>query len=365
MEDENIEDENICTILKNSHVNFLIGAGASVNLVTNLQSYPLMSVLLETVKTDPDILKFYSKLQKHSFDTTAQYGILTSLFDKYLFSDNANVETFLSVLEGVDLYISDAPLHTKVKNIQCIVRKIILNRIKSSDDETVITIYKKFYNGIRHLKEISSFENQAFNIFTTNYDMLNESAMESLGVHYYAGFDGIMDRRFNMSYYNYEYVNNYNINKNKYLINTNHINLYKLHGSISWKYDTDLRELNPYENDFLPEIIYPSVAKFENINLIADYSALMREFTNQISQEDSSLFVTGTSLGDEHINKIIENALTINTFTLVVFAYSDELIKIQKTKYKDCPNVIVYNDPTSFSDFGDILFKLSGKENDE
>lgn len=41
----------------------------------------------------------------------------------------------------------------------------------------------------------------------------------------------------------------------------------------------------------------------------------------------TTLFVSGMSMGDEHINKIIENALTINTFHMVIFCATAEDIK--------------------------------------
>lgn len=45
----------------------------------------------------------------------------------------------------------------------------------------------------------------------------------------------------------------------------------------------------------------------------------MREFSNRICNSNTTLFVSGMSMGDEHINKIIENALTLDSFHLVIF----------------------------------------------
>lgn len=65
--------------------------------------------------------------------------------------------------------------------------------------------------------------------------------------------------------------------------------------------DGELVERNPYEQEFLPEIIYPSVDKFSNTNLIISYSAL-----------------------------------TINTFHMVLFCATEGEIKKLKEKYYAC-----------------------------
>jgi hypothetical protein len=206
-------------------------------------------------------------------------------------------------------------------------------------------------------------KNQTFNVFTTNYDMLNEKTMEKMNIHYYAGFEGVVKRKFNLAYYNYGFVDNFVVNKSKVEVKPEHINLFKLHGSLSWYLNDkdELVEKNPYEIEFLPEIIYPSVDKFKNTNLIISYSALMREFSNRLCQRDTALFVSGMSMGDEHINKIIENALTIISFHLIIFGCGkSELISELKNKYAAFHNVIVLDDSFTFKQVADILLSVEG-----
>lgn len=188
----------------------------------------------------------------------------------------------------------------------------------------MLDTYVAFYNGLKNVKEVNGLKNQTFNIFTTNYDMMNEIAMESLNIHYYSGFEGIVNRKFNLAYYNYDFVDNFQVNHANVKVTPDHMNLFKIHGSLSWFMEgEELVERNPYEQEFLPEIIYPSVDKFNNTNLIISYSALMRELANRLCREKTTLFVSGMSMGDEHINKIIENALTINTFHMVLFCAAE------------------------------------------
>ena len=93
--------------------------------------------------------------------------------------------------------------------------------------------------------------------------MMNEMAMESQNIHYYSGFEGIVNRKFNLAYYNYDFVDTFQVNHANVKVIPNHMNLFKIHGSLSWCMEEgELIERNPYEQVFLPEIIYPSVDKF-------------------------------------------------------------------------------------------------------
>lgn len=194
--------------------------------------------------------------------------------------------------------------------------------------------------------------------------MMNEMAMEIQNIHYYSGFEGIVNRKFNLVYYNYDFVDNFQVNNSNVKVIPNHMNLFKIHGSLSWYMkDGELVERNPDEQEFLPEIIYPSVDKFNNTNLIISYSALMRELSHRLCRERTTLFVSGMSMGDEHINKIIENALTINTFHMVIFcATNEEIIKL-KDKYHTFKNVIVADSICKFSDIAELMINLQGGDN--
>lgn len=357
--------ELIKILMKNTNINFLLGAGTSYNEVTGKTSFPLMGHLLAYIKTNKDVLEFYDNLKK---DTTIPEGIgkmLVGLYDEYLFATDANIEKFLSVLEGVDLYLVDPDIKGKVEEQRDLIRKLIRDRLNESDVETVLDNYISFYNGLKKLKEVNGLKNQIFNVFTTNYDMMNETAMELQNIHYYSGFEGIVNRKFNLAYYNYDFVDSFQVNRMNVKVTPNHMNLFKIHGSLSWGMKNgELIERNPNEQEFLPEIIYPSVDKFSNTNLIISYSALMREFSNRICQEKTTLFVSGMSMGDEHINKIIENALTINTFHMVIFCATEAEIDKLEQKYHAYKNVIVVDTVYRFKDVAEFMLSLQGGEKD-
>lgn len=351
--------EIIKTLMKNTYINFLLGAGTSYNPVPKKTHFPLMKDLLEHVQSNNNVRDFYNNLSKDTSITVGCSEMIVKLYDMYLFGKDANIEKFLSVLDGVDIYIADEAFRDCVVEQRNLIRELICNRLMKSDICTAFENYIAFYNGLKNLKEVNGLKNQIFNIFTTNYDMMNEMAMESQHIHYYSGFEGIVNRKFNLAYYNYDFVDSFQINRSNINVTPNHMNLFKIHGSLSWYMNNgELVEKNPYDQKFLPEIIYPSVDKFNNTNLIISYSALMREFSNHICQEKTTLFVTGMSMGDEHINKIIENALTINTFHMVIFcAVNEEIKKLQK-KYDMHKNVIVVDKEYKFRDVANLMLEL-------
>lgn len=56
--------ELVKTLLKNSYINFLLGAGTSYNKVDGKMNFPLMGDLLNFVKKDVKVLEFYNNLKK-------------------------------------------------------------------------------------------------------------------------------------------------------------------------------------------------------------------------------------------------------------------------------------------------------------
>lgn len=351
--------DNLLNILKSTELNFLIGAGASY--VDNLNSFPLMLGLKESVINDQVIIEYYNYIKSLSTNIDNQYFLIVSIFDKYLFDSQSNIERFMSVINGIDLYITDIKLKSIIIQIQKRVKLTILKRIMESDISSVKHIYTDFYKGIKKLHEVNSKKGTTINIFTTNYDLMNEISMEELNIHFYSGFDGIVNRKFNLALYNYDYTESINSGKIKFDVKPFHVNLYKLHGSLSWEYKNgELYEKNPFLSSFVPEIIYPSIDKFDNTNLIVYFSSLLREFSNRIFKANSTLVVIGSSLGDDHINKIIENSLSIKSFTLIIFFFGGiSEHELLKSKYSNYDNVIIYGNNYNFkkvaSELNDLI----------
>lgn len=179
------------------------------------------------------------------------------------------------------------------------------------------------------------------NIFTLNYDLLIEKTTEELGILVNNGFMGFTVRKFDPMVYNIDYHVKVPESNRPIPLNKS-INLFKLHGSISW---FENEEALPYkviekqprfekgnngtmfiklENDKeRPDyVIYPTYSKVRQ-SFDTPYSELFRQFTNILNLRNSTLFVIGYSFSDDHVNNIIGNALSNPNFNLVVFSYDD------------------------------------------
>lgn len=168
------------------------------------------------------------------------------------------------------------------------------------------------------------------NMFTLNYDMAFDYALDNLGVHYINGFMGVHNRCFCPEVYDYDIYYPGESVSGKVHRAEKVIRYYKLHGSLSWQATTP-NEKNTYgicespiSNTFNEEnqlMVYPCVNK-KTYTLDLPYSELFRQFSRSITQPQSVLICLGYSFYDEHINDIIKQALSIPSFTLIVANFS-------------------------------------------
>ena len=106
-------------------------------------------------------------------------------------------------------------------------------------------------------------------------------------------------------------------------------NLVKIHGSISWVRKDEQVWERDYESisDDDTVMIYPTPLK-DRTTLMTPYSDLFRVMENRLVQKNGVLIVMGYSFGDDHINRIILNALAVPSFRLVVFGQSRNIDKL-------------------------------------
>ena len=121
------------------------------------------------------------------------------------------------------------------------------------------------------------------------------------------------------------------------------VKLCKLHGSLDWRYDPKLRvikrtgipfgskhEINSDER----VMIYPNSAK-DRETAEYPYVDLFRDFAAAVCKPNSTLCIYGYGFGDEHINRIIEDMLTIPSAHLLIISHGDESGRI-KQFYDNC-----------------------------
>jgi hypothetical protein len=162
---------------------------------------------------------------------------------------------------------------------------------------------------------ISSISREApIEIFTTNYDLLVEQALESINLPYFDGFVGSYTPFFdNNSVENDELPPNW-------------ARLWKIHGSINWYTDKQYRVYrlngNTNEKDFC-RIIHPSHLKYEESRKMP-YLSFFDRLKKFIRSPHSILIICGYSFNDEHINEAISNSLRYNpTSTVIALVYGE------------------------------------------
>jgi len=183
-------------------------------------------------------------------------------------------------------------------------------------------------------------------IFTTNYDRYIEAGAEVAGLHLLDRFVGSLCPIFRSSRMDIDmhYCPPGIRGEPRYLEGVARFT--KLHGSLDWVYaDKDIRrigvpfgaeDIGPYLNvqglgkaDALQLMIYPNAAKDRETSAYP-YVELFRDFAAAVCRPNSTVVTYGYSFGDEHINRVLEDMLTIPSTHLVIISCSDPLGRIMK-----------------------------------
>lgn len=294
--------------LQMDNLSFLVGAGCSSNIVDGSETgIPLMRGLYDTFFAD-----------NPTFDVAG-----VNFNGKFDYNLEKMLETMGAVAVTNQIKEIDSDIDVKMKVVRDFIRSKITAGLES---EEVKEIYKSFYAKITQRSRKSPIS-----IFTTNYDLFSEMALDELGFPYNNGFSGSYKRKFNPVSYNYMYVENMNLTKDVWERVSSFFNLVKLHGSISWfRMGGEIWERHYSDiSDDETVMIYPTPLK-DRTTLMEPYSDLFRAMENHVVQKNSVLVVLGYSFGDDHINRVILNGLAVPSFRLVVFGEGENISKLTK-----------------------------------
>ena len=280
--------------------------------------------------------------------TKGELGYLDALGIDLAQDYSRNLERLMEVLfaqrfvlrqsENPDLHPYRAVLDGIIKKVQDFLwTRVTQGAFATEGDTTVRDLYERFYKKLV-LRDRSLPRPW---VFTTNYDHFSELAMDRLGIPYANGFSGVVERRFNPAIFRYALAEQLDVASRKWSAVDAFVYLCKLHGSVTWTEDD--HGLFPIKEVWPPEstnqmLIYPTPAK-QNSSLGSPYADLFREFQSRIVREQSVLITAGYAFGDEHLNNIIYQALTIPTFRLVIFAAPDTGGEIAKLRALRDPRI--------------------------
>jgi len=322
---EGLTIERLRTIVQDSHLNFLIGAGTSSPYFEQLGD--IENVLTEVGEYSPD---------------RPEANLVRASLQGYFFE------------------------------------KVILPNLplleRSPGARPLLKSYARFVNTINRilLKRRSTLLGKQASIFTTNVDLAFEVALEMLEIDANDGFSGKLNPRLDLGEYgtlrmrqgaHYQYRSEIPV-----------INLFRIHGSAAWKqegadifFDHQLSSVRQVEEVFnaaraggsflsitKPEdvktsdlmasasgkvlgragetfagayerlsIANPEKTKFATTVLNKTYYELIRRLANELEKENSTLIVHGFSFRDEHLRDLVLRAARSNpTLQVIVFCYS-------------------------------------------
>ena len=284
----------------NEAIGFFVSAGCPLSVVMPEGKWPLI----------PDVKNLTIHINDH-FKEDDKYLLLLEVL-KEAKKDIENIEDILSFLRSLLLVSKGGSVRgLKENELLDLEREICAEivaklNVELPDQETP-------YH--RLCKWIDSIDRKvAVELFTTNYDLLMEQALEDSYVPYFDGFVG--SRR---SFFDLRAVEDA-------LIPIHWSRLWKIHGSINWYQETkankegqDIKKV--YRSSEIKKnvshLIYPSHLKYEESRKMP-YLALIDQLSRFVRKKSSLLILTGYSFNDGHLNDTIINALKANPTGMVL-----------------------------------------------
>lgn len=147
----------------------------------------------------------------------------------------------------------------------------------------------------------------ALEVFTPNYDLLVEQALEAHRIPYFDGFVGAREAFFDLA------------SMENDALPARWVRLWKLHGSVNWwrtSADTVVRKTQNSAGD--RQMIYPSHLKYDESRRLP-YLAMLDRLRDFLGRGQTVLVTCGYSFSDQHLNEVILNGLRSNA-TAVCFA---------------------------------------------
>lgn len=181
---------------------------------------------------------------------------------------------------------------------------------------------------------------ERLHVFTTNYDRLLEYGCDLSGLRVIDRFVGAMEPVFRSSRLSVDFHYNPPGIRGEPRYMEGVLRLSKLHGSVDWHLDGRTRRIvrrgiafGAKDAPSVPQhpvetvMIYPNAAK--DVETTAyPYAELFRDFAEALCRPNAAAVLCGYGFGDDHINRVLADMLSLPSTHIVVFAYSfDDRVK--------------------------------------
>jgi hypothetical protein len=337
----------LTALFQSEHLSLLVGSGLTTavhSIATSSQGQspknhcnPMTKLVFTTVEKEIDksVQKSAKKAERGDGNFEDQIRVVNEL------------------LAGLKILASTKP-DENGKSLQQELENALKNFVRSilKSENDLITAKGTKEESLNYLVSfLMSFASRTgtrdrLNIFTTNYDRYIELGADIAGLRLIDRFVGTISPIFRASRMDIDYHYNPPGIRGEPRYVEGVARYTKLHGSIDWIYSNgEIRRIGlpfgannitPYlkpckleKSSAMQLMIYPNPAK-DMETLFYPYSELFRDFAAAICRPNSTVVCYGYGFGDEHINRIIEDMLTIPSTHLVIISYDDPNDRIMK-----------------------------------
>jgi hypothetical protein len=285
---------------------FFIGAGCPLSI--RVPKPDAVGGDNSTIPLIPDVAGLTSAISKKLKDDGK--AIVWNKLIKIVNEDGGNVsniEHLLSQVRQLKSVVGKGEIRglsaDELKNIDYEICSIISDLVNKELPNTQ-TPYHNLAVWVRSIRR-----DNPVHIFTTNYDLLMEQALEESSTPYFDGFVGSRKAFFDLGAVEDESI-----------LPARWARLWKVHGSLNWRLNKDGRTVvrSSENNVEQSHLIYPSHLKYDQSRKMP-YLAMLDRLKEFLLKQNSILFISGYSFGDEHINDVICRTLEANS-TAHVFA---------------------------------------------
>ena len=272
-------------------------------------------------------------------------GITNTNFNTLL-EDKDTVENILNKTQQLKVLLKSGNEINGIKEVDIIdIEKSIKKKIFEELSIEIDT--DNFYKLVLWLNFINrDYEKE---IFTLNYDLLVEKALERASLPYYSGFIGNVK-----PFFITDSVDDFQ----GLYVKKSWIKLWKLHGSLNFVKDAEDKIYidNTVSDSTENLLIYPSMDKYLSSRK-APYISYLDRLRKYLIDKEKIVFVLGYSFGDDHINEVIVNGLNSNhRLSVIALAFDDDTFKKGIDLLGSYPNFSIYTEKKKYSNRRESTF---------
>ena len=327
---------------KYSNIVFLAGAGASV-VGGNPNYGKTVKMIADDIfgklhdMEDLYTLEELAEKCKYNNGKILEEGQIESE-DSPLLNSSFNLDDFLSTLFHYRPYVSENEKETFNHSIQKILELIKENTNYSYDSKDL-----KHGALLNFLSSLSGKDGNKFSVITTNYDVLIEEAAAENNFVIFDGFNFTPLPKFDSNMFEWNLVKEVpNVNTREVEYKDKTFNLVKIHGSLTWERQENGSIIRKSKDSITDTnnmvMVFPSSDKFAQ-SYQEPYFELFTKFQELIKRPNTLLISSGFSFADDHISKMVTQALKNNSS-----------LKLLVTDYNIDPNRVWNEDKKQYTE---------------